>query len=350
MKKHIITYFSLAVVLGFFQACNLPTTDTFERFQFLTDNAKLVVTVDGNIDSDVFMLLLHGGPGGGVHVYNEGTYSVELEKEMAMVYLDTRGHGGSTGQYDRESLTLDQVGEDIYQVARMLKAKFGEDIQLFLMGHSWGGTTGTNALINTDIQDLLEGWIEVSGAHDIPLLNATAIDMFKEIGQEELDADRNPDFWEEVLEFVEPLDRNNVNYDDEGQLNAYGHQAEGRIEAVNYAEEEPSTLAYWTIQNPSYSFTSAISNLMTGAILNEETSTAAYTNRLNEITIPTLLLWGKYDFVVPPALGFSAYEEISTPSEDKYLTILENSGHTCMVNEPELFVEEVLNFVRKYAN
>ena len=32
----------------------------------------------------------------------------------------------------------------------------------------------------------------------------------------------------------------------------------------------------------------------------------ALTDSLFKIEIPTLILWGKYDFVVPPALGYDA--------------------------------------------
>jgi pimeloyl-ACP methyl ester carboxylesterase len=78
----------------------------------------------------------------------------------------------------------------------------------------------------------------------------------------------------------------------------------------------------------------------------KEVELAAYTNEMHKITIPTLLQWGKYDFVVPPALGYSAYDEIG--AVNKYLKIYEHSAHSPMNNEPDLFVKDIITFVETY--
>ena len=56
------------ILLGFsmlFVSCSKDTTDEFEHFFFRTDGADLSVEVNGNVDSKVFVVYLHGGPGGG---------------------------------------------------------------------------------------------------------------------------------------------------------------------------------------------------------------------------------------------------------------------------------------------
>ena len=70
------------------------------------------------------------------------------------------------------------------------------------------------------------------------------------------------------------------------------------------------------------------------------------TDRLNEVEIPSLFLWGKYDFVVPPALGEDAYNLVNTT--EKELVIFERSGHSPMFDEPVLFTEKVKGFVELY--
>ncbi|MEM6807305.1 MAG: alpha/beta hydrolase, partial [Bacteroidota bacterium] len=155
------TYIAFLTVSCLF-ACQGPIeADTIERFFFEHKGAKLAVQIDGNIESEVFVLLLHGGPGGSGHEYNTGTYSELLEDKYAMVYLDQRGQGASQGNYSNDELNLQLYSDDIAAVCRMLKQKYGQDISLFLAGHSWGGMTGSHALINTNVQDDLKGWMEL---------------------------------------------------------------------------------------------------------------------------------------------------------------------------------------------
>ena len=78
-------------------------------------------------------------------------------------------------------------------------------------------------------------------------------------------------------------------------------------------------------------------------ILNEDSQKIPMTDLLYEITIPSQFLWGKYDFVVPPAIGISGYNNVS--STEKELVIFEHSGHSPMSNEPVKFVEVVKAFV-----
>ena len=64
--------------------------------------------------------------------------------------------------------------------------------------------------------------------------------------------------------------------------------------------------------------------------------------------MPSLLLWGKWDFVVSSTLGEEALKNLGTPDEDKSLVIFDRSGHSPMQAEPEKFVNAVLDFVEKY--
>ena len=72
------------------------------------------------------------------------------------------------------------------------------------------------------------------------------------------------------------------------------------------------------------------------------------TDKLKTITVPSLLLWGKYDFVVPPSLGEEMLEELGTPAADKSLILFEQSGHSIEGSEMDKLVEETINFIEKY--
>jgi pimeloyl-ACP methyl ester carboxylesterase len=96
---------------------------------------------------------------------------------------------------------------------------------------------------------------------------------------------------------------------------------------------------------PHISIAGIVSSLATSGAIHDETEAAAMTGRLDEITVPSLFLWGKYDFVVPPALGESAFSLVS--SQDKELVVFERSGHSPMDTEPEGFVVAVEGFVER---
>lgn len=339
----IIKIFSLVALL-IALSCTPENTDTYERFFFRSDGADLAVEVNGNINSDVFVLLLHGGPGGHGFEYNVGEFTEAMEENYAMVYLDQRGQGASQGSYSVEDVTLQQFSDDIYALSRFLKQKYGEDISLFLMGHSWGGTTGTHALLNTDVQSELNGWLEVAGAHDIPLLNKEAIKMFINIGTREIARLNNVSRWTEIITFAAGVDRNNITDEEGGQINSYGFEAEGLMEEISEAEYSAADHGLFT--SPVASLATLFSGKATSSAIYEETENTAMTERLGEITIPSAFLWGKYDFVVPPALAESAYERVGI--DEKELVIFEQSGHSPMDNEAALFTQTVKDFIEQY--
>lgn len=62
---------------------------------------------------------------------------------------------------------------------------------------------------------------------------------------------------------------------------------------------------------------------------------------LKQIKVPTLLIWGKRDYMIPLAHGELMHKEISN-SEFK---IIEQAGHQLPYQMPEIFVGEVIKFL-----
>ena len=79
---------------------------------------------------------------------------------------------------------------------------------------------------------------------------------------------------------------------------------------------------------------------------NKELAKAQFSSSLYKVTIPVLVLWGKYDFTCPTALGEDFYNRIS--STDKLMVISPISGHDMMLQDKKLFCDEVSTFVQKY--
>lgn len=317
-----------------------------ETFYVRVDDADMPVFVRGNGSSNVFILILHGGPGGNGLEYRGGTYSEMLESKYAMVYWDQRHQGNSHGSMPMADITVDKMVDDTYAVIKTLKARYGENISVFLMGHSWGGTLGTAYMIKNDYQSELKGWIEVDGAHDIPRLNIELIEMIQTIGAQEIAAGNNNDQWQEMIDYVNGIDTNNITGDNSSQLNSFGHRAEGLLSQIKDGGGSSNGIMNTIFFSPNNIVTGGQTGWQLPTTFWNEVEATALTSRLNEITIPTLLQWGRYDFVVPPALGFSAYDNIG--STNKYLKIYEHSGHSPMNNEPELFAQDVIDFVEVY--
>jgi pimeloyl-ACP methyl ester carboxylesterase len=80
--------------------------------------------------------------------------------------------------------------------------------------------------------------------------------------------------------------------------------------------------------------------------LNEELQKTEFSSSLSKVNIPTLLLYGKYDFICPSELGEDIYNRIS--STYKKLVISPVSGHNLMVQDESLFCKEVNDFIKLY--
>ena len=340
------TLINTIIILFLFSSCTKDQTKTRDRWFFENDGAKMMVNVEGNFQSKVILLLLHGGPGGSGAEYNSGSYQKILEERYAMAYWDQRGQGASTGNYGQDKVTIVQMAKDCAALIKALKFKYGPDNKIFLLGHSWGGMLGTATLLETDAQQELAGWIDVDGAHDIPLLNTSAIDMMLEISAPRAN---NNDFWKEMLEFAQSIDTNNISISEGGIINSLGHQAEEHLPELTSdpMQYEESYFKYLFI-DPTSPYTSSMTGTITSNQIFNEVETTSYTSQLKNITIPCLFQWGKFDFVVPPRVGQVAYQSVGTPTANKFYIEYPTSGHSPMSNEPQAFANDIIDFVELY--
>lgn len=337
--------YSISCALLMLLSCTKKNTATSERFFFRNDGADLSVQVDGNIASKVFILLLHGGPGGSSSKYNSNYFSDRLEESYAMVYFDQRGNGASQGSYSQFDLTLEQNSKDIYALVRFLKKKYGEDISLFLMGHSWGGMTSTHALIHTDVQSELKGWIEIAGNYDYTRNNIEAVKLFLDEGNQQLSAGNHVDFWQELLDDVALIDTTAITAQDQSTLNYNGRLAEGKIADITVDPYSNSSEFGWS-SDPEGGVVTFMNNISVNPLLNQQSANNSLSDQVHHIAIPSLFMWGKYDFIVPRAMGVYAHGNVGTVNKE--LVIFQHSGHFLMKNEPDLFVQEVSDFVELY--
>lgn len=348
MNKGVLV--ALLFIISFF-SCKKEDLEGDNFFYLKTEGAYLPVYVEGNIKSNTFLIILHGGPGGDDHVYKDVClpFSDGLEDEFAVVYYDQRGSGISQGKYTDDKVTVAQHVADLENLIKLLKYKYGDDIKLFLLGHSWGGTLGTAFLLKESNQDIVSGWIEVDGAHNFSDFKIVAQSLI-EISQEQIALENSVDGWTEILEYCLEVDTNNISDEEKSYLNSFGFKAE---QYLTYGEFIISDYGVTLSELLNHSYFSSFNPLMaklnlamTNSTMFDEVSKIDYTPELYKIKIPTLILWGRYDFVLPLKLGLQAYQSIG--AENKEMVIFYKSGHSVMLNETDEFNSEVIDFIKMF--
>lgn len=346
MQTKFKIFVILILIIGMF-SCIDDHVDIYELDETIYvrhKNADMPAYIHGNASEKVFLILLHGGPGGNGVEYRLNSIRTEIEKNNAVVYFDQRGSGNSQGNYAQEDVSLDLMAEDILALAKVIRAKYGNDSKLFLMGHSWGGTLGSAALLK-DQSDFL-GWINVDGEHNPKGAYDLYKVAFKEMAEEQMALGNSVDYWQSVLDLVRNVGPN-FSLEDYYYLNATAFVGEAILtedNIINYARAD-----YGDDVHSNNSITFQWNKIGIAEILDEKRGlweNVSFTDRLHEITIPSLVLWGKYDLVVPKANAKEAFDNLG--SDDKELFIFEKSGHSPIATEPDLFGEKVIDFINKY--
>jgi pimeloyl-ACP methyl ester carboxylesterase len=116
------------------------------------------VWVRGHKNAQVFILVLHGGPGARATEYIGLPSFNSLEKEYAVVYWDQLGSGNSQGNARPESLTREHFKQDLDKLMELIRVKYKQP-SLFLLGHSGGGTLGTLYPVDSQRLNKIKGWI-----------------------------------------------------------------------------------------------------------------------------------------------------------------------------------------------
>ena len=332
--KNII-FFLAIFIFTMLISCNKDEFLTDGDFFYLeSEGAKMPIWVKGNKASKTFLLFLHGGPEGGSSQY----YTIfpshrEIEEHFAMVYWDQRMCGMSQGNPSMKDATLEQFTVDLDKVISIINHKYDEP-EIFLMGHSWGGALGTNYLLEN--QSKVSGWIEVDGGHSWTTANALSRDITMDYAQNKIQKNEETDFWQFAVDWYEEHPvvgiNDNAHYTFVGEANGYDFNLESdslKIPFTDLLFFSPISTAYFFVP---YQF----------SFLNQGLDLQ---NRLEEITIPTLICWGRHDGVFPVRIATDTYNQLGTPEENKRIRIFESSAHSPNYEEPKAFAKEVINFI-----
>jgi pimeloyl-ACP methyl ester carboxylesterase len=343
--KRIRHFFCIALIF-LISACEKETLDLNVKDHFFLENdgAVMPVFVNGNTKSKVFLIYLHGGPGStSLEAYqNERSPLTKLQSDYAIVNWEQRCSGSSQGNCS--NLTISQYVEDLDKVITLLKSRYASDITIFLLGHSWGGSLGIKYLTTNSNQNTIKGWIEVGGGHNVPRIVTLEREMVNEVGNRQISQGTNVNEWQANITKANSLDLTNM--DDLFEMNKIAVNCEQLMQKVDSVNKKiRNTFLNDYFFSPIDNQAARINSNKTFNAIKNELAILNLSSNINQITIPTLLIWGKYDFRVPPK--FAQEELLAYGTAKKELVIFDRSAHYVQWNEPELFYNKVRIFIEQ---
>ncbi len=311
-----------------------------DEFYVRNGAVDMPVWVRGNTDAKEFIIFLHGGPLGNA-IENAIAKDFEmLYDKYAFVFYDQRG-GGFTHGNRTINLNEEQVVDDLDKIVDFIKFQYDNAESLFLMGHSWGGYLGTKYLTDANRQAKIDGWIELAGAHNFQLNWQKSKEYVLETAQQRIDNGEDADgFWAQSIEDLNALGELQ-NLDDVNVINWRAQRLEAEL--ISRSDfPSPSSLD-WLVSPAGIGFTQKdrleLEQVVVSANLNDV---------MDRVTLPSLLIYGAKDAIVPAALGDNGMEFLGTSEEDKSLVVLPNSGHDLWRFDTEDFFNEIHDFIEQY--
>lgn len=317
-------------------------TGVSETFYVDNNRASMRVLVEGNTASRVFIIFVHGGPGAGAFIYNTSYISNNIEDKYALVYWDERNSGASQGGSNGSELTLAQMSDDLKKVVQVIKARYGQSSDVFILGHSFGGLLTSSFMTTANNQEMVKGWIIADGSHNYPLNDSLTREMLLTIGQQQIALNKNTARWDEIVTYCYSH-TGNFSFYESGKMGKYAAEAE------NYMDGVTKTNAIQLFTENAVKFNWPLTSILMNYLyssksgINKDVAKAEFTSTLYKITLPVLIMYGEYDFICPKGLGYNLFNHIS--SVDKKLIISPVSGHSIMFQDEVLFCKEVNEFI-----
>jgi len=271
------------------------------------------------------LMIVHGGPGAS-HEYLL-PYLLPLMRTSRLIFIDERGSGRSSKLEDVKQYTIGNMVEDIEAVRQTLDLD-----KISLLGHSFGGA-------------LVQGYAFKYQKNLSHLILGSTFASTRELNEALAKMKANMD----------PKDRERVN-----ALETAGLFGKGEVWEHGRYSEEYAKLAwgkgyfpyiYHNQPDPNYDPLSSNTSTawdvyreMWGSdgefIVDGNLREVEYVDRLSEIKVPTLVIVGEHD-ESDPKMSKEMHEKIA----GSQLVILPNSGHMTFVDQTELFLKAVQDFL-----
>jgi len=342
MKHHFLIVIAFLLTLSCQKERISIGTNVSDTFYLDNDNASMRILVEGNTLSHVFLLLVHGGPGEGSYFLKTDYISENIGNKYAIVYWDQRNAGASQGDSNGNNLNLPQMTEDLKKVIQVIKGRYGQNSEVFLLGHSFGGLLTSSFMTTQNYQSMVKGWIFVDGSQNYPLNDTLTRQMLLTVGQQQVALNKYTSQWNTIISYCN-AHTGNFTYDESNQLETYAENAETYFDVVK--KFDVIELANENAIKDDWPLTSILFNYLysSNASFNNDLHKTEFSTSLYKVTTPTLALYGQYDFICPQGMGVDLLNRIS--STDKKMVISPISGHNLMYQDGVLFCREVNDFI-----
>ncbi|MFH2141088.1 MAG: alpha/beta hydrolase [Bacteroidota bacterium] len=341
--RHIIN-FSFVICIIIFFGCSkdegVMSTDAHDVFAVRSNGNDMTVKVEGNTLSKIIILFVHGGPGEGSWIFNK--FSAPLKEKYAIALWDQSNSGTSQGNNSKNQ-TVDNTLINLDKVVKALQHRYNNNFEFYLMGHSCGGGFSAGYLGADNNQSQFQGYINIDGAHNLTLVKEYQREELLKRAEIEINKNSNTEQWKEMKQFC--IDHPSINtIEDFSQLSLNCGNSTSLIDSVyTYSLVNSSTFF------GEYSFLSYLTNWSSlwkhEDYIKEIFWETDFTDRLPNITIPTLVVWGKFDLNLSYQMAQNYLDNVG--SVDKEVVIMEHSGHYPFAHEPEPTFNAIINFVER---
>jgi pimeloyl-ACP methyl ester carboxylesterase len=320
------------------------------------------VWVKGNIDSGVFIIFNHGGPGScgtleSIIEVNPGNGKMDhpsplqiLEKDFAMVYWDQRHSGMSKGSADPNDSRPEDFGNDLAVVIQELQNRYTIK-KIFLIGQSWGHFVATSYMTYVENwkenQSNITGYIGYKGNHNHHATYTVVRPKIIAHAQKEIQEKRDIAYWREVVNFYQSNTAltNIFNYQ---KHSGYIYSIMGATISLYDRVIASVKASLFSPFNglplyPNIKKTQQAQKMFSWVI-----SDSSISDIIHRINIPTLLIYGQNDLVAPVEVGQIIYDEIETAEQDKELLVLNNSRHGAENEDVLIFQKAIKSFIDRY--
>ncbi len=294
------------------------------------------ITIRGESPELPVLLFLAGGPGGSELVMTR-RYLGALEHHFIVVNWDQAGTGKSYRAVDFEALTVERYVADAYALTQYLRERFDEE-KIYVFGESWGSILGVmlvqqhpeqfHALITTgQMVDPVEN--DVRG-YKLALTLLTEQGRLAEAGH--LLSNDKPPYPSEVLI---------------GKFGAINDVLNDYMAAHAHGEGTGHNLLLDSLVAPEYGLLDKVNWLLglaqTFTTVYPQLYDVDFRQDASELDVPVYFIKGRWDVNADNALAEEYFALLQAPHKEWIW--FEDSAHTPSWDEPDHFVEVMVNMV-----
>ena len=291
----------------------------------LVDNGGVILYVK-TVGRGPPLVVVHGGPGASHDYLLPSLY--RLASSYRLVFIDERGSGRSPRLEDPKQYTVEKMADDVEAVRTALHLG-----KIALLGHSYGGV-------------VVQAYAFKYQANLSHLILASTFSSTRELNEalgrmkQAMPADRRARL--EALEKAGLFGKGEIwehgRYTDEYAKLAWGvgyfPALYGARPEPNYDPVDGNTKNSWELYREMWGSHGEF-------VVDGNLKEVEWVDRLAEIKVPTLILVGDHD-QSDPAMS----REMNAKIAGSKLVVLPDSGHMTFVDQPELFIRAIRDFVR----